>query len=131
MRTTLAVLALAAASLFGFMLGSRGKTVPATTDFSAAAVPGQKGGQDIFGAYDVVANWPKPLTELPDHQKWTYSAFESIYAESPDRVFILQLGELPNIPRPQTKLLPEFGPNVLFPTTTARAWRSSTRTGGS
>ena len=27
-----------------------------------AAVPGQKGGQDMFGAYDIVPNWPKPLT---------------------------------------------------------------------
>ena len=27
-----------------------------------AAVPTEKGGQDIFGAYDVVPNWPKPLT---------------------------------------------------------------------
>ena len=24
-----------------------------------AAVPGEKGGQDIFGPYEVVADWPK------------------------------------------------------------------------
>ena len=30
-----------------------------------AAVPAEKGGQDIFGGYDVVPNWPKPLSSLP------------------------------------------------------------------
>ena len=125
MRVALTVLALAAASLLGFVLGIRDKLGPPKTDFSVAAVSGQKGGQDVFGAYDIAANWPKPLSDLPDHQKWTYSAFESIYAESPNRVFILQLGELPNVPRPQTKLLPGLGPNVLFPTGRL-PWRDAT-----
>ena len=32
-----------------------------------AAVPGQKGGEDVFGPYDPVKDWPKPLSEsLPD-----------------------------------------------------------------
>ena len=26
-----------------------------------AAVPGLKGGQDVFGPYDPVQNWPRPL----------------------------------------------------------------------
>ena len=30
-----------------------------------AAVPGEKGGLDITGPYDVVADWPKPMTALP------------------------------------------------------------------
>jgi hypothetical protein len=120
----LTVVAFAATSLF-WVVGCREKPAPADADFSAAAVPDQKGGQDIFGAYDVVANWPKPLSDLPDHQKWTYSAVESIYAESPNRVFILQLGELPNMPRPQTTLLPDLGPNILFPTGRL-PWRDAT-----
>ena len=62
-----------------------------------AAVPGEKGGQDIFGAYEVVPNWPKPLTSLPGHEKWTWGAGQSVFAESPNRVFILQRGELPNM----------------------------------
>ncbi len=33
-----------------------------------AAVPGLKGGQDVFGPYDPVQGWPKPLAEsLSDH----------------------------------------------------------------
>ena len=33
-----------------------------------AAVPGLKGGQDVFGPYDPVQGWPKPLADsLPNH----------------------------------------------------------------
>ena len=67
-----------------------------------AAVPGEKGGQDIFGGYDVVPNWPKPLSTVPGHDKWTWGAGQSVFAESPNRVFILQRGELPVVERPKT-----------------------------
>jgi hypothetical protein len=77
-----------------------------------AAVPSEKGGQDIFGAYDVDASWPKDLTTLPGHQGWTFGAGQSVFAESPNRVFVLQRGELPAIPRPMTQRL---GPSIQFP----------------
>src|SRR6266851_2060445 len=80
-----------------------------------AAVPGEKGGQDMFGAYDIVPNWPKPLASLPGHEKWTWGAGQSVFAESPNRVFILQRGELPNIERPKQIKLPQLGPNIEFP----------------
>lgn len=32
-----------------------------------AAVAGEKGGQDQTGPYEVVADWPKPLSQLPGH----------------------------------------------------------------
>ena len=61
-----------------------------------AAIPGLKGGQDVFGPYDPVQNWPKPLGEsLPDHAAWTWSQSTDVFAESPDRVFVTQKGELP------------------------------------
>ena len=35
-----------------------------------AAIPGLKGGQDIFGPYDPAQNWPRPLAEsLPNHER--------------------------------------------------------------
>jgi len=80
-----------------------------------AAVPGEKGGQDMFGAYDIVPNWPKPIASLPGHEKWTWGAGQSVFAESPNRVFILQRGELPNIERPKQIKLPQLGPNIEFP----------------
>ena len=81
-------------------------------DPSFAAIPGQVGGQDIFGAYDVDPNWPKPLSALPGNEKWTWGSGESVFAENPDRVFILQRGELPNIPRPKETDLPQLGPSL-------------------
>ena len=30
-----------------------------------AAVPGLKGGHDVFGPYDPVANWPRPMEREP------------------------------------------------------------------
>jgi peptidylamidoglycolate lyase len=82
---------------------------------SFAAVPGEKGGQDIFGGYEVVPNWPKPISSLPGNEKWTWGAGQGIFAESPNRVFILQRGELPNIQRPKTIGLPQLGPSIEFP----------------
>src|SRR5687768_12033967 len=61
-----------------------------------AAVPSERGGQDIFGAYDIDPDWPKDLATLPGHAEWTFGAGQSVFAESPDRVFVLQRGELPN-----------------------------------
>ena len=82
-----------------------------------AAVPGLKGGQDIFGPYEVVENWPKPMSEsLPGHEGWTYSVTMDVFAESPDRVFLVQKGELPLIEqRPRSVWLPELGPGLQFP----------------
>src|SRR5438876_9911354 len=50
-----------------------------------AAIPGAKGGQDIFGRYDVGAGWPKDISTVPGNEKWTYGAGQSVDAESPNR----------------------------------------------
>ena len=90
-----------------------------------AAVPGEKGGQDTFGAYDIVPDWPKPISSLPGHEKWTWGAGQSVFAASPNRVFILQRGELPNITRPMTIKLPQLGPGIEFPNFRL-PWRDAT-----
>jgi len=134
-KSTVALLAAALGLIVGFLLGNRTATPesePATSEpasamsepvsamsepapVSVAAVPGEKGGQDIFGAYEPVADWPKPLSDLPQHEQWTWGSAEGVFAESPDRVFVLQRGELPNIPRPRVRILPEVGPGIAFP----------------
>lgn len=64
-----------------------------------AAAPAQEiGGQDEFGSYEVVANWPQPLPDGPDgvkHEGWTWGSTGAVYAETPDRIWIAQRGELP------------------------------------
>ena len=77
-----------------------------------ASIPTERGGQDIFGAYEPVVGWPKNLTTLPGHEGWTFGAGQSVFAESPNRVFVLQRGELPNVPRPMNARL---GPSITFP----------------
>ncbi|MBF8301414.1 MAG: hypothetical protein HW394_1784 [Acidobacteria bacterium] len=84
-----------------------------------AAVPGLKGGQDVFGPYDPVQQWPKPLAEsLPKHDGWTWSQATDVFAESPDRVIVAQKGELPVLPMGRgrgTTWLPQLGPSIKFP----------------
>ncbi|HEY7448647.1 MAG TPA: hypothetical protein VH702_10895, partial [Vicinamibacterales bacterium] len=84
----------------------------ATSELRMAAVPGEKGGQDIFGPYEPVTGWPKALTSLPGHEGWTFGAGQSVFAESPNRVFVLQRGELPALGRPKTTRLPQLGPSI-------------------
>src|SRR5258706_209180 len=40
------------------------------------------------GPYEVVPNWPQQI-----HKDWTWGRTGGIWAESPDRVYVLQLGE--------------------------------------
>ncbi len=48
------------------------------------------------GPYKVVDNWPKPLPDTRhSHDGWTWGSFGSVYAESPDRIWIAMRGELP------------------------------------
>ncbi|MEQ1885386.1 MAG: hypothetical protein ABL967_10015 [Bryobacteraceae bacterium] len=116
-KRNVALVALLAAAAT-YVLVNRPNTVEAQarpgTGF--AATPGVVGGQDMFGPYDIVKGWPKDISTVPGNEKWTYGAGQSVYAENPNRVFMLFRGELPAIPRPQTKLLgPEFGPSIQFP----------------
>src|SRR5438309_5154598 len=82
---------------------------------SVAAIPNEKGGQDVFGAYDVVAGWPKDLATIPGHEGWTFGAGSSVFAESADRIYAVEHGELPNIKLPMTKKLSDMGPSIFFP----------------
>jgi peptidylamidoglycolate lyase len=82
-----------------------------------AAVPGLKGGQDPFGPYDPVQNWPKPLAmSLPNHDGWTWSQATDVFPDGPDRILVAQKGELPVLPsRVEKTWLPQLGPSMRFP----------------
>src|SRR5215469_16530458 len=115
-RNSLALVGAFAAGAALTMVVNRPKPVAADTKLmSIAAIPGQKGGQDFFGAYEVVKGWPKDISTVPGNEAWTFGAGQGVYAENPNRVFMLFRGELPNIKRPETKLLPDFGPSIQFP----------------
>ena len=69
-----------------------------------AAVPGSVGSEDLTGAYDLVKNWPQDISTLPGNEKWTYGAGESVFAESPNRIYMLFRGELPKMAPPKPVL---------------------------
>jgi DNA-binding beta-propeller fold protein YncE len=69
----------------------------------------------VTGPYDVVADWPKDLSTLPGNEKWTWGAGQGVFAESPNRVFVVQRGQLPVLQKIQGTALPQIGPNLLFP----------------
>ena len=52
------------------------------------------------------------MTTTAGHQGWTFGAGQSVFAENPNRVFVLQRGELPAIERPRNQ---RIGPSVVFP----------------
>jgi len=115
-RTVLTIVAISIAFAVGYIFAVQHTTVlgQARPGAGFAAVPGEKGGQDLFGPYDVVA-WPKPFSQLPGHENWTWGAVQGIFAESPDRILIVQRGELPRLQRPASKPVPDFGPSLSFP----------------
>src|SRR5687768_9356186 len=67
----------------------------------AGAPPGdgvsRQSAQDWpFGPYQIVENWPKPLPDTRhSHDGWTWGSMGSVFAESPDRIWVAQRGELP------------------------------------
>jgi hypothetical protein len=118
-KTGTIVFALAVGAAIGVTGGSRllnpAAEAQTATATSFSAVPGAIGEQDISGPYQVQAGWPKDLSTLPGHEQWTYGGARGIFAESPNRVFLLGGGELPKMARPKNKLLTDVGPNVQFP----------------
>ena len=90
-----AVVLLGSAALMGCSAPAN-NPAPAST---AANAPSQEiGGQDEFGPYEVVKDWPQPLPDGPDgikHEGWTWGSTGAVYAETPDRIWIAMRGELP------------------------------------
>lgn len=81
MRTwTVAVVAIAiAAGIAIGMLVDRDEVAVESQTRAATpgpAVAGQTGGQDQTGPYAVAENWPKPLSQLRGHEKWTWGAVQ-------------------------------------------------------
>ena len=51
----------------------------------------EKGGEQETGPYEVVENWPHSLA----HPGWTWGSQGGVFAETPNRIIVLQRGELP------------------------------------
>ena len=127
------VLALAVGLAAGVPLGGRLMPASPASEASApasgafAAIPDAIGAEDVSGPYQVQEGWPKDISTLPGHEKWTWGAGQGIFAENPNRVYLVSRGELPNVPRPQVKRFPEVGPSIQYPIG-GLPWRSATAT---
>ena len=123
---TLLTFALGASFAVLFLNGRNveGQAQPAAATGGFSAVPNAVGTQDVTGPYEVVKGWPKDISTLAGNQKWTYGAGESVFAESPNRIYGLYRGELPNIAPPKAVKLPQVGPSISFPV--AGFWRDAT-----
>ena len=95
----LAVFALASAALVSCSAPANSPESATPAASSAPNAPAADiGGQEEFGPYDVVANWPQPLPDGADgvkHEGWTWGSSGAIWAETPDRIWIAMRGELP------------------------------------
>ena len=54
----------------------------------------EKGGQELYGHFEPVEGWPQWFPDA-DHAAWTWGSSGGVYAESPDRIWLAQRGELP------------------------------------
>ena len=90
-KAVLVVVGVAFGCTMGFLLASRSAIVQGQEKpgMGFAAVPGVVGGQDPFGPYDVAKGWPKDISTLPGNEKWTWGAGQSVYAENPNRIFVV------------------------------------------
>jgi peptidylamidoglycolate lyase len=123
MRNSFTILALGALGVGALSLSPEEASAQRRSAFQA--VPGEKGGQDMFGPYEVVPDWPKDISTLPGHEGWTWGSGQGVFAESPDRVYLLYRGELPNIPRPQPFIVYNGnGPGVSYPVAQV-PWRNA------
>src|ERR1700674_3870218 len=60
--------------------------------------PANPSDELVDGPYRVDPNWPKPLSTLfPEEKGWTWGAVQGIFAQNPDRIFVVMRGELPEV----------------------------------
>ena len=85
------------------------------SSFSASFPAQEKGGDDRTGPYDVAVGWPRPL---PD-KGYIWGSTGGIFAETPNRIFIANRGELKlpdKLPANFTGFWGSFGQQVTIPT---------------
>ena len=85
---------------------SRTKMVVAAQQAAGQSVdPANPSDELVDGPYRVDPNWPKPLATLfPEEKGWTWGAVQGVFAQNPDRIFVVMRGELPDV----TKIKPKF-----------------------
>ena len=76
--------------LIAMVASGAATTVAQKAGGSRGPVPTEKGGGDVTGPYEVVENWPVPL-----HTDYTWGRIPAVWAQTPNKVYVLQSNELP------------------------------------
>lgn len=93
-------------ALIGVAIGATGSSV-AQEPGSLVAVAQQHPGQWVDpanvsdhlvnGPYVIDPTWPKPMSDWPGHEGWTWGAVQGVFAQNPNRIFVVMRGELPDL----------------------------------
>ncbi len=86
-RTATIALALLVGLAVGIPLG--GRLMPSSAESAAvgaafSAVANAIGAEDVSGPYEVVPGWPKDLSTLPGHDKWTFGGARGSLRREPE-----------------------------------------------
>src|SRR5258708_2979243 len=89
----------AAISVMTLVIFSRTKMEVAAQQAAGQSVdPANPSDELVDGPYRVDQNWPRPLATLfPEEKGWTWGAVQGIFAQNPDRIFVVMRGELPDL----------------------------------
>jgi NHL repeat-containing protein len=83
---------------------ARAAADPPTHAVSQWTDPANKSDELVNGAYQIVADWPKPLSTWgSDEQGWTWGAVQGVFAQNPNRIFVAMRGELPDVSKLKRK----------------------------
>jgi len=77
--------------------GSREQTGRADEPLMPSPNPDNPSDQGYTGPYEVVPDWPKPVSTWPGGEGWTWGATQAIFVESPNRIFLGMRGLLPEL----------------------------------
>src|ERR1035441_3012143 len=90
--------AIGVATLISFTITGKVSAAQQKAEAGQWVDPANKSDELVDGPYRVDPNWPKPLATLfPEEKGWTWGAVQGVFAQNPDRIFVVMRGELPDL----------------------------------
>lgn len=80
--------------------GSLGQMGPADAPLMPSPNPANPSDQGFTGPYEIVPDWPKPVSTWPGGEGWTWGAMQAVFVESQNRIFLGMRGLLPELKTP-------------------------------
>jgi len=90
-RIGMGLICLFAGGLLAAVVSSVSSGTLAHAQAARGAAQSKAGGENETGPYDVASGWPQPM----GHAGWTWGSQGGVFAETPNRIYIANRGELP------------------------------------